>query len=353
MDMKESIRDLVKRSKVARENAETEEATKNSVIMPFIRALGFDVFDIGQVVPEFTADVGVKKGEKVDYALKNKDNICMLVEAKHVGTDLRETQFNQLYRYFNVTEAQIAILSNGVQFWFFSDIDEKNKMDKRPFFIFDLDSFDDEDVRELAKFHRDKFDISQILETAATLKYTSAAATYLSEQIRSPDDDFIRLVGKQIYDGNLTKSVIEQLRHPIRSAFGQVIRDRIQERLDVAFSAGDDSSPAQPVNAAEAEAASEVETTAEEWEAFHIVRAIASEIIQSDRITIRDTKSYCGILVDDNNRKPLCRLRFNSKSVKYIGIFDAEKREIRHQIDAPSDIFRFRDLIQDCARAHA
>lgn len=348
MDLKEAIRDIAKRSRVARDTAETEEATKNAVIMPLIRTLGFDVFDLNQVIPEFTSDVGTKKGEKVDYALKIKDQICILVEAKPISVDLGQAQYNQLFRYFSVTEARIAMLTNGQQIWFFTDIDEVNKMDKKPFFTFDLESYDDDDLKELSKFHRDKFDINLILETAATLKYTNSAAIILSEQISAPDDELVKFIGRQIYDGNMTKSVVEQLRPTIRAAFAQIIRDKVQERLDRALAPSDEESAADTAQSAQKiEEKPEIETTEEEWQAFYIVRAIASEKLDPIRIGIRDSKSYCSVLVDDSNRKPVCRLYFNSKSVKYIGLFDREKKEEKVRIEAPHDIFQFRAKIHE------
>ena len=348
MDLKDSVRDIAKRASVAKGTAETEEATKQGVILPFIRALGFDIFDLSQVVPEFNSDVGTKKGEKVDYALKIDGEIVMLVEAKPVTVDLGEAQYNQLYRYFSVTDAQIAILTNGIEVWFFSDIDEKNKMDKRPFFRFSFEGHDEDDVRELAKFHRERFNIDVILRTAAALKYTTSAASYLKEQLADPSDDFVRLVGKQIYDGNLTKSVIEQLREPVRSAFENVIREKIQEKLTAAFA---DSSEQEevPETSDEPVADDGIMTTDEEIEAFYIVRSIVSKAVPSDRVFMRDAKSYCSIIFDDNNRKPICRLHFNSKSVKYIGIFDDEKKETRHEIERPADIARFEEHLKNLA----
>ena len=353
MDLTESVRDLAKRSQVAKNTAQTEEATKNAAIMPFIRTLGFDVFDLRQVIPEYVADVGVRRGEKVDYALKIDSEISILLEAKSINTDLAEAQFSQLYRYFSVTDARIGILANGRQYWFFSDIDEPNKMDRRPFFVFDLESFDDSDVKELAKFHRERFDLSAILSTAATLKYTHAAANYLSEQMRSPDDEFVKLVGRQIYDGNMTKAIVDQLRSPVRSAFGQIIRENIQDRIQAAFSheqtphtdieGNEDGDSAEDVTGS----SNEIETTEDEWQGLYIVRAIAGDVLDEvDRVTMRDQKTYCGILFDDNNRQPVCRLRFNASSVKYIGVFDEQKLETKHRITKPIEIYKFKNEIR-------
>jgi hypothetical protein len=278
---------------------------------------------------------------------------------KPINTDLAEAQFNQLYRYFSVTDARIGILTNGQQYWFFSDIDEPNKMDRRPFFVFDLESFDDSDVKELAKFHREKFDLSAILSTAATLKYTHAAANYLSRQMRSPDEEFVKLVGRQIYDGNMTKAIVDQLRSPVQSAFEQIIRENIQDRIHAAFNQeqsaehNDDSATRSNGEGQSVNLYSEIETTDEEWQGLYIVRAIAGDVLEEvDRVAIRDQKSYCGILFDDNNRQPICRLRFNASSVKYIGLFDEEKTEKKHKISKPSDIYRFKNEIRSTIKRY-
>lgn len=141
-DFNEQIEALSKRSKTAEQHALTEEATKTSVILPFIQALGFDVFNLDEVTPEFIADVGLKKGEKVDFALKIDGKVAMLVEAKPIGTKLSDAQLTQLFRYFSVTEGRLAILTNGREAWFYSDTDAPNKMDRKPFFTFDFQQYD-------------------------------------------------------------------------------------------------------------------------------------------------------------------------------------------------------------------
>lgn len=79
MTFKEDVADLARRAISAQAVAQTEEATKNAIVMPFLRVLGFDVFDPMQVIPEFIADVGLKKGEKIDYAVKIGDRIDTLL----------------------------------------------------------------------------------------------------------------------------------------------------------------------------------------------------------------------------------------------------------------------------------
>ncbi len=347
------ISQISSRSKVAERQALTEEATKTSVILPFLQTLGFDVFNLDEVIPEFIADVGTKKGEKVDFAVKIDGKIAMLIEAKPVNAKLGDTQFNQLFRYFTVTEARLAILTNGREAWFFSDTDEPNKMDKRPFFKFDFQNFDRDQVEELARFQKPNFAIDEIVEAASNLKYTRAAANYLRKQLDDPDEDFIRLVGRQIHEGSITKSVSEQLRPAVQAALDEVIRDRIQDKLGVAFS-GEKKVTSEPEGLATDEIPEDdIVTTDEEISAHMIVRAIGARHVPVDRIVIRDAKSYCAILMDNNNRKPICRLYFNSATTRHVGLFDVDKNEAKHKVAGPADLYRFADVIEKVIKSYA
>ena len=346
MDFSKSVSDLAGRSRHAAKHALTEEATKTAVVLPFLQALGFDVFNLEEVTPEFIADVGIKKGEKIDFAIRIGGKPQILIEAKPISMPLGSAQYSQLYRYYGTVGARLAILINGREIWFFSDIDEKNKMDKKPFFVFDLLNYDEHQVADLARFQKSCFDIETILEAASNLKYVKLAASIVSKQLANPDDDFVRFIGKQIYEGTITKAVVELLRPSIQAALDEVVRNRIQERLNVTFGKENvpvDQAEKKPVETDSAE--SDIITTNDEIQAFMIVRAIGSRLISLDRITIRDAKSYCSVLIDDNNRKPVCRLYFNGKSVKSIGIFDAAKVEVKYQIDSLADIYKYSDQI--------
>lgn len=351
-DFLEKVATLATRSKMAERQALTEEATKTAVILPFLQTLGFDVFNLDEVIPEYIADVGVKKGEKVDFAVKIDGKISMLVEVKPISTKLGNTQYSQLFRYFSVTEARLAILTNGHDVWFFSDTDAPNKMDKKPFFKFDLQKHDNAQVDELARFCKGSFAIDAIIEAASNLKYTRDAANYLKRQMSEPDDDFVRLVGRQIHDGTITKSVFEQIRPAIQSALDELVRDRIQDKLSITFR---DETHAPAAAAPELKAKADdpdIVTTDEELEAFNIVRAIGARFVPVERITIRDAKSYCAILMDDNNRKPLCRLYFNSATTKNIGLFDADKTESKVRVETPADLYKHVDAIEAAIRSY-
>jgi len=354
MSFKEAVGGLATRLAKAKSQADiSEEATKQAVVLPFLKELGFDVFDTTEVIPEYTADVGIKKGEKVDYAVAIGDRIEFIIEAKPLNANLGNVQYSQLYRYFGVTEGRIAILTNGADYWFFTDIDAPNRMDERPFFKFSLEAYDDADLRELEKFSKSAFNIDLVQETAAGLKYSRLAAAYITEQIQSPDDEFVKLVGRSFYEGNLTAKVVEGLKPNIRRAFDDIIRQRVRQRLEVALGDDDGNDPSEEASAVTPVAPkSDIHTTEEEWRAFYIIQAIAAEVTDASNIAIRDAKAYCAILFDDNNRKPICRLFLEGKT-KSVIFFDAGKNEDRVYVDGPDDLYRHKARIKDVVAHYA
>ena len=318
---------------------QTEEACKNAFVMPFLGALGYDVFNPDEVVPEFVADVGVKKGEKVDYAIRKDGKVIMLVECKWNGKALSLENASQLFRYFTVTDARFAILTNGLVFQFHTDIDEPNKMDRHPFFVFNLLDFSETHVDELKKFSKQAFDIENVLGTAAALKYTNQVKAILSEELSAPSDEFVRIFASRIYEGRMTQAIREQFSAIVQRSFSEFVRERVSDRLKTALRA-DDPAVADVSGTVSGEQDDGVFTTEEEIEAFNIVRAIARQTVTPTRITIRDAKAYCAILLDDNNRKPIARLHFNGKSKKYLGLF-TDKVEEKVELGTLDDIFSF------------
>jgi len=350
MDLIDRIKDIASRIPKQVEHIQTEEATKTAFIMPFIAALGYDVFNPLEVIPEFTADIGTKKGEKVDYAIKKDEKIIILIECKWSGANLQKEHMDQMYRYFSVTEARFAILTNGIEYHFYSDIDEQNKMDSKPFFRFNMLHFEDHHINELKKFSKYDFSLDDILTTASTLKYKGAIKRILEDELKNPSEAFVRFFAAQVYEGRLMPQVMEHFTRIVKDARREFINEQIKDRLKSALSENDsDIETPEVVDELEADLESEpkrlgIETTDEEVEAFHIVKAILRESIDVKRIFMRDTKSYCGILLDDNNRKPVCRLHFNH-SQKYLGLF-SQKTEERVAIDSVDDIFNFAEQLK-------
>jgi hypothetical protein len=342
MDFSESIQQLAAKAESMKGQPYTEEATKNALIMPFIQMLGYDVFDLAEVVPEFTADVGRKKGEKVDYAIMQEGRPILLFECKAINVDLDDdTHTTQLYRYFGATEARFAVLTNGIEYRFFSDLEKANVMDDRPFLVFNLlDRSNLTILEELKKFAKTAFDEREILSTASRLKYMNEIKRFLKKQLTEPDEDFVKLLTSQVYSGFKTAQVIEEFTQITRRAFRQLINDHVSAQVRPVL-----AREALPLEPEEAEVVPRIVTTEEEMEAFYIVRAILREVVDGERIFMRDTQTYCGILLDDNNRKPICRLHFNWAQ-KYIGLFDEQKAETRVPIDSLSDIYSYCDQLR-------
>lgn len=353
MDFIDKIKQLSQTAQGLIDTIQTEEATKTAIIMPFLNALGYNVFDPNEVTPEFIADLGTKKGEKIDYAILKNGTPTILIECKWCGIDLNEVHASQLYRYFSVTQARIGILTNGTSFHFFADLEEKNKMDDKPFFVFDLFSFDESSVKELQKFSKAAFDTDIILPAASELKYTGEIKKVLADQLIEPDDDFIRYFASKVYSGRLGKNVMKDFSIIVKKAFSQFIRDRINDRLTAALSDEKvEQSDFSPETTAPVEEENDgIVTTQEEIDAFNIVRAICSEIVDASRVTMKDSKTYCGLFFDNHSRKPICRLRFNS-SKNYIGLFDEEKNEEKILLEKMSDIFKVADKIKDTLRRY-
>lgn len=355
MDFVIRLQELAERVRQSKELVQTEEATKNALILPFLQTLGYDVFNPAEVVPEYTADVGTKNKEKVDYAILREGQMVMLMECKSYGSTLDSGKCGQLMRYFNATpSARIGILTDGVRYQFFTDADNTpNIMDQTPFMEFDIGAPDESLIPELRKLTKSKWDVDAAMSAAADLKYTRAVKEELAAELAAPSDDFVRLFAKKAYSGSLTARVLEVFAGRVKRAFQQLVHDQINERLKTAMVApqqtttppqGADEKTESTADPKENEHS--VVTTVEELEGYHIVKSLLRTVVEPQRITMRDTLSYCGVLLDDNNRKPICRLHFNGKQ-KYLGLFNVSKDEERVPLSTVDDIYTYTDRLKE------
>jgi hypothetical protein len=356
MDLIDRMKEIAARIAKQSAHIQTEEATKNAFIMPFLNSLGYDVFNPLEVIPEFTADVGCKKGEKVDYAIRKEDKIIMLIECKWCGTELDIAHASQLYRYFSTTESRFAILTNGLRYEFYSDIDESNKMDSKPFFVFDLLHFEEHQLGELKKFTKSAFSLEDILTTASALKYTGSIKRILEEQLKNPSEAYVRFFASQIYDGRLTQAVLTEFTRLVKEASSQFLNERINERLKSALAASEPKSIPENAETPMPEGENRenknngIVTTQDEIDAFNIIRAVLREQVDVKRVAMRDGKAYCAILLDDNNRKPVCRLHFNQNR-KFVG-FLKDKVEERFELSSPDELFSHAERIKAAVAAY-
>ncbi|MCU0331516.1 MAG: type I restriction endonuclease [Candidatus Kapabacteria bacterium] len=352
MDFKDQIRQLGDRVGKLRENIHTEEATKNAFIMPFLQALGYDVFNPLEVVPEYVTDVGTKKGEKIDYAILKENTPIILVECKHHKQNL-DLHDGQLLRYFHVSKAKFGILTNGIVYRFYTDLQQPNKMDERAFLEFSIDSIKDSHIEELKKFHKSYFDIETIVETASELMYMNELRSIASREMSEPSDDFTRHFARLVHQGPVSQKVVDKFRGYVKRTFSGIINDVLNERLQLAMAKQDavnDAMVHDPGKAIEEKPETpKIFTSPEELEGFVIVKTLLAGIVDPKRVSYRDGQTYFSILLDDNNRKPIARLWFNS-SKKYVGTFDEMKNEQRHEVSSTDDIHvhveHFRRIVQ-------
>jgi hypothetical protein len=338
MDFKDQIRLLGDRVAKMKDKILTEEATKNAFIMPFIQCLGYDIFNPMEVVPEFIADLGIKKGEKVDYAILKDNQPMILIECKHWSSNL-DPHNSQLFRYFHTTTAKFGILSNGIFYRFYTDLVEQNKMDEKPFFEFRIDDIKEPQIEKLKEFHKSYFKLETITGIASELKYMSEIRNLIVKEVSEPSEDFARYFAKAVYPSVVTSKVLEQFKGLVKRTFHQFLNDSINDRLKTALATEQEKAEEMVSVEVDGVTAEEnkITTTEEELEGFYIVKAIVCAKIKASRVYYRDGQSYFAILLDDNNRKPICRLHYNGRK-RYITLFDTDK-EVKVEIENNNSIY--------------
>ncbi|WP_418499218.1 type I restriction endonuclease [Flagellimonas sp.] len=340
MELQNQLKTLAEKVVKLKGQIDTEESTKHAFVLPFINLLGYDTFNPTEVVPEFTADLGLKKGEKVDYAIFQNGEPILIVECKNWKEKLNPHN-SQLFRYFHTTKTRFALLTNGIEYQFYADLEAVNKMDEKPFLEFDITQLKENVINEIGKFHKSNFNVDEIVDNASSLKYTKELKKLISEELQTPSYNFVRLFASRVYTGRLTEKVMGEFTDLVSKAFAQTIGEKVNDRLNAAL---DKESEKQQEEHKEPEKISKVSTSEEEMDGYRIVVAILRRKLPVNRIVHRDTQSYFGILLDDNNRKPLCRLHLNGGN-KYLGTFNGRKEETRHLINSVDDIYQFEELL--------
>lgn len=355
MDFIDQIKQFSKRVETLKDNLPTEEATKTSIIMPFFSLLGYDVFNPEEFMPEFTADVGIKKGEKVDYAILNNGEPTILIECKWIGEPL-EKHDSQLFRYFGTSNAKFAILTNGQIYKFYTDLEESNKMDEKPFLEIDILDVKETQVAELKKFHKSNFDVDSIFDVASELKYSSEFRTTFANQLQNPTDDFVKFFLSKSYDGRFTQNVVEKFKPILKKSLNNYITELMNDKIKTALGAQDSTeSEEQEITQEEVTSNEEKEkkivTTEEELEAFFIVKNLLCGIADINDITYKDNERYMAILYKNKTTKWVCRFYFNGSN-KYITLPNENKKEIRYDITNIYDIQGFKEDLENVLKRY-
>ena len=230
MTLKNGILELAAKVPDVREALVSEEATKQALIVPFIKALGYDVYDPREVFPEYTADFGTKQGEKVDYAIMKDGVPVILIECKRVTDNLNAPNaVSQLFRYFVSTGGvRLGILTNGVKYQFFSDLDEQNVMDSTPFLELDLENLTDTGLEHLARFVKG-FDVKTTVEEAARIRHIDRIKGLLERQLSEPDKGFVDWIRRELYPDKTSGAFRAMLPEMVKQAAQDFVKDKIRE----------------------------------------------------------------------------------------------------------------------------
>lgn len=352
MDFIDRLRSLGSRAESIAGHAQSEEATKTALVLPFLGVLGYDVFDPTEVVPEYHADVGQRKGEKVDYAIIKDGAPILLIECKPSDSELSQENAKQLYRYFTATEARFGILTNGLLYRFYSDLDEPNRMDGSPFMEFSLlEDVTERTAKSLKIFTKSTFDLESSIHVATNVKYVTSIKQILTDQLKRPSNDFVLFILSQVYKGPRTKKVRESFVGITQDAFREFINDRVQKRLKLAL----DNEPEDkedkvveivPIKPEVTEPESDIVTTEDEILGYHVVKSVLLGHVDLDRVLMMDRVTYCNILLDNDPRRAICRFYFGSKK-KAVAIQSEAASWEKIPIDSINDIYNLRDKLRD------
>lgn len=351
MDFIDQLKQFSSRVEGMKDSLQTEEATKTAIIMPFFALLGYDVFNPQEFMPEFTADIGTKKGEKVDYAIMADGQPVILIEAKWIGEPL-DKHDSQLFRYFGTTTAKFGILTNGIVYKFYTDLDAPNKMDLQPFLEVDILDVKEAQVIELKKFHKASFDIETIINSASELKYSYAFKDLFSRELQTPSDELVRHFLAEVYTGMKTQTIVEKFRPVLKKALNQYISETMNEKIKTALASNevkpDDATVVELVEELVPE--SRINTTEMEIEAYYAVKSILVGTLEASDITYKDTESYFTICYKGMVTKWICRL-YLSESKKQVVIPGDDKVQQKFILTSVDDLFNLRaELIASAKR---
>lgn len=357
MDFKEQIKQLAERISKQKDSIRTEEATKNAFIMPMIAALGYDIFNPFEVVPEMDCDL-TRKGDKIDYAIKKNDATIILIECKHCKQNL-DLHNSQLAKYYAASNARFGVLTNGIEYRFYADLDKINIMDENPFLIVNMLDLSDNNIEQLKKFHKSYYNESDILSTAQELQITIQIKDMLIRNFKNPEDDFTRYFIRCLNDGKSTAKQVELYKAILKKSIASVINDIISDRLNVTIKnegqeqQDKESSITSDTNhttygVVYSDAENGIATTQEEIDAYNIIRSILHKYISDDKILYKDFKSYFAIGIENPSYWWICRLAFGQRNKSIYFPTEGYKSQTKVNIDTIDDIFKYADKIEQC-----
>lgn len=313
-----------------------EEMTKQSLILPFIQVLGFDIYDPLEVRPEYTADFGKKKGEKVDYAIFKDSVPIMFFEAKSVNEKLRNHDA-QLCRYFNSTkDVGLGIITNGIEYRFFTDLDDTNIMDDKPFLVVNITKLKESDFENLVKFKKDAFTKESLVRCAEKLTYTSTLNNSIKELLKNPSDEFIRFLVKDFYPQRITINILDKFRPIVKQSISNAVLDMVSEGLYRQEPVIAETNVVIENVSKDRIKSKEIATTEDELKSYEYIKSMLTKYGRGiDHLEYKDTLDYFSIYVS-NTSNWFIRMNLNSSNKNFITkmrVEDLEKYSSGYKIE--------------------
>ena len=289
---------------------DTEEGTKGSFILPFLQCLEYNVFNPLELKAECIADIGAKKGEKVDYVIYNEDEPIIAIECKK-WTENLDNHHNQLVRYFHTTKVKIAILTNGIIYKFFSDFNEPNILDSEPFFTFNVCKFTDSDLAFLNNFTKNNFNFNALKTYVDKINYRFKVKNEIINLFTNPDKDLITYLIKKCGYVRVTEKIYNECEPLIKEILEEIL---IPKSIQV-------KNETESIKVEK-----KVKTTEEELEVYELIKNSFPEY----NITYKDNLNWFSITLDNTTRKIIAKVKF---------------LKTKNQLIIDKDTFEFKDSL--------
>ena len=214
-----------------------KEAAKLAFVLPFIECLGFNIRDPYEVKPGYSLNIDCTDSQRIDYCMIVNDAPAFLLACENPSLPL-DIMKSPLYPCFSRIACKFAILTNGIEYHFYSDLEVDGILDSRPFFSVDLEGLSASQVEGLSRFQKDVFNPKEILVAVTNLKFRRDLKEALYQELVNPSEEFIFHILKSIKIGRVTQKLIEAYRPDVK----ECIRETLEELVDDMISPSSSSS---------------------------------------------------------------------------------------------------------------
>ena len=344
MSLLEKLHEFAKEAAYKKDKVKNENETTTSLVLPFFKFLGYEYTNPEEVSQQHPAPFAGNNNLKVDVAIIVKEKPAIVAEVKHHDEVLdKKKHISQLGKYFSGAGASFGILTNGIVYKFYTDVDAKNLIDPEPFFEFDVLDVETHEsiVLLLELFAKKTCNLDKARAEAEKLKSISKVKKLFSElQTLKPTDEMSKLllyIMGEVFKQRKTQKAIPKFVPIVKRGFQEYIEDCITEETE----------------SSKAKSNKNIKMAIEEIEGFAIVKLVLNEMVDVERLFCRhpQNRSYMAIHIDDHKLKRVCRFWFNGKQ-KYITIPDEQNKPLRYDVASVYEIYQYADELRKVCKRH-